>query len=62
VETPVLVAVKVEGFFRSLEDFDRALFGHYRVHLDKSTSFKADVVLAREKQGEPTIAGVLAFT
>ena len=62
VETPVLLAVKAEGFFRSLEDFDRALFGHYRIHLDESTSFKVDGVLAREKEGEPTIAGVLAFT
>jgi len=62
VETPVLLAVKAEGLFRSLEDFDRALYGHLRVHLDQSTSFKADGLLAREKQGEPTIAGVLAFT
>ena len=62
VETPVLVTVKAEGFFRSLEDFDRALFGHYRVRLDQSMSFKADGVLAWEKEGEPTIAGVLAFT
>ena len=62
MEAPVLVAVKAEGFLESLEDFDRALFGHPRVHLDVSISFKADGVLARGKEGEPTIAGVLAFT
>jgi len=62
VETPVLLAMKAEGFFRSLEDFDTALYGHYRVHLDDSTSFKADGAFTREKEGEPIIAGVLAFT
>lgn len=62
VEMPVLVAIKAEGFFRHLEDFDTALFGHYRFHLDQSRSFKADGVFAREKEGEPIVAGVLAFT
>ena len=61
VEVPVLVAVDAKGLLTRLEDFDMALFGHYRYHLDESTSFKADGIFARKGQ-EPTIAGVLAFT
>jgi hypothetical protein len=61
VEVPVLVAVDAKGLLTRLEDFDMALIGHYRPHLDKPTSFKADGIFARKGQ-EPTIAGVLAFT
>lgn len=62
VEVPALVAVGGQELFTRLQDFDMALFGHYRIHLDDSMSFKADGVFARKKEGESTIAGVLAFT
>jgi hypothetical protein len=61
VEVPVLIAVDGKGLLTRLEDFDMALFGHYRHHLDESVSYKADGIFARKGQ-EPTIAGVLAFT
>jgi hypothetical protein len=61
MEVPVLVAVDGKGLLTRLEDFDMALFGHYRLHPDNSTSFKVDGIFARKGQ-EPTIAGVLAFT
>jgi hypothetical protein len=49
-----------------LEDFDMALFGQYVGQIDQfgnqyATSFKADGIFAGGV-GEPTIAGVLAFT
>jgi hypothetical protein len=66
VEAPVLVALDAKGIVTRLEDFDMALFGRYVAHMDRhgnqyATSFRADGVFARG-DGEPTIAGVLAFT
>jgi hypothetical protein len=62
VEVPVLVAVQADKFFERLQDFDMALFGHYHLRLDESMSFKANGLFSCAKEGEPTIAGVLAFT
>lgn len=66
VTEPVLVAVDGKGIVTRLEDFDMALFGHTRAYINQSgdtydTKFIADGLFAGG-EGEPTIAGVLAFT
>lgn len=48
VEVPVLLAIRGGDFENDMEDFDSALFGR-------------DGVFADKKDGQPTIAGVLAY-
>lgn len=64
-DEPVILAVHATGLAADLDHFDNALFGHLvataQVGHSSGTHFEADGMFA-DGTGEPTFAGVLAFT
>ncbi len=65
-ESPVILAIHASGISSSLDDFDQALFGRTALMLNErrqvtGNAFRSDGEFAKNRDGAPTFAGVLAF-